>query len=523
MGVVLAGLGALVFGAHVRHGSLYYDDWYLSADTHYHGYWAVVRATLEVNPRRPLGALQLPLLHAVFGMHVHVALAVAAGLRCLMAWCVFLLVRTLGVELLPAAAMAVLALLFPFSDSNWLYSTGTQPTLAVVLYLLGATVALRGMRASGRRSRALHAGALALYAASIVLYEIAAVAVALSGLLYVGVGSVSKASRRWALDASVAIGLVLLITSRLVALVPGHDVHRVQAASGQLSHAGTILHQSLLLLGSSVVPWAGGRTVGLLALAAVVVTALVVIRMLPAGDDTRRQLTRWLVAAGAGLVFVEAGYFSLIPSESYYVPLQAGVGNRINALATVGYAVTLVSAAMIVGTLAARGLRRGRLTAAGVSLVLLVLPAVGYVQRVRSDVRKWNRAAVAQSIVRHRLHRVLPAPGRRSTVVLFGSPGFIADGIPIFGASYDFEGAARLLWHDPSISGVNVLRGTHLNCTPTGIRASGVGASGAFPYDRLVFVDLPSGQTSPVRSRDSCERLVARFPPGPLVGDVGYR
>jgi hypothetical protein len=107
--------------------------------------------------------------------------------------------------------------------------------------------------------------------------------------------------------------------------------------------------------------------------------------------------------------------------------------------------------------------------------------------------------------------------------VLFGAPGFIADGIPIFGASYDFEGAARLLWHDPSISGVNVLRGTHLSCTPTGIRASGVGASGAFPYDRMVFVDLPSGQTSAVRSRDSCARLVARFPPGPLVGDIGSR
>jgi hypothetical protein len=68
--------------------------------------------------------------------------------------------------------MASLVLLFPWSDSNRLWAMASYNQLAVVFWLLGLLLALRGFRSTGRAAVLLHAGALLLYAAGIAVYEL---------------------------------------------------------------------------------------------------------------------------------------------------------------------------------------------------------------------------------------------------------------------------------------------------------------------------------------------------------------
>jgi hypothetical protein len=82
--------------------------------------------------------------------------------------CLYVLLRSLSVRARDAAAVAALALTFPFSDSLWLWGVLSLTSLAISAALIGLILAPRALRSSGRRALALHTASLALYVGSIL-------------------------------------------------------------------------------------------------------------------------------------------------------------------------------------------------------------------------------------------------------------------------------------------------------------------------------------------------------------------
>jgi hypothetical protein len=79
--IVLVGLAAFVFGAHVRHGSFYYADWSHASDYRFEGFGGLaVEYWRDVIPGRPALAFLIPIPHALFGLDPGLHLALAAGL-----------------------------------------------------------------------------------------------------------------------------------------------------------------------------------------------------------------------------------------------------------------------------------------------------------------------------------------------------------------------------------------------------------------------------------------------------------
>lgn len=161
----------------------------------------------------------IPVVFRVFGATLgpHLVLAVALGVA--MSGCLYAVLRILRMPLLHAFAVATLVLVFPFSDSTRLWAMAGYNQLAVVLWLLGLLVALRGLTATGPRGALLHAGATILYVLGILVYELVAGVVLLSVVAYGlhSLGSRSTRSRvllRWLVGlvaSGAALGVVLLV------------------------------------------------------------------------------------------------------------------------------------------------------------------------------------------------------------------------------------------------------------------------------------------------------------------------
>ncbi len=89
VGVLPLGLGALVYGQYVTHGSYYYEDWAHAALTSFPphpGYLGVLRSYFSYFGFRPVLAAYIPTLYAILGLHQHLHIA----------WSVFLAVVGVG-------------------------------------------------------------------------------------------------------------------------------------------------------------------------------------------------------------------------------------------------------------------------------------------------------------------------------------------------------------------------------------------------------------------------------------------
>ena len=226
---LLAVLAVAAFGAHLRPGGFYNDDWsYLST--------AVYPARRHVRRRRarfdwlsfrPLQMLYWPFAFRVLGTDpsVHAAwlLAIARSWR---PWSSGCSGRCACPRCTPAS--------WPRSRScsrrrldPVLAGTGRQPARGGVLPRR-LIVALRGLRATGRDPLRSHLPAVVLYAASILLYEIAASVIVLTGLLYLAVAG-RRGLRPWLVDVVVAGTLLALVTS--------HTFYDPLSLGDQVDHA----------------------------------------------------------------------------------------------------------------------------------------------------------------------------------------------------------------------------------------------------------------------------------------------
>jgi hypothetical protein len=516
-GVALVGLGFLVLSSHVQHGGFYSDDWANAAAYHFEGWWRTsVYEWRHSIPERPILALLHPLPYALFGLDPSYHLAAAVVLAALTSLSFYALLRVLGIELRHALAMAMLSLVFPWSDAAHLWPTGAMNNVAVIAYFLGSVAALQGFALwHGRRRGAIvcHLLAAALYLVSIFTYEVALAAILFSGLLYRTRVSWRALRARWALDA------LLVLVSLAISLHLMSGVRHVGSLKQRVADLPHFLGQGLSLFASIFVPrdlsssWASswdvsssaGKLVVLAAAAGVVAAALARCRR-----SEESELRRWLYRSAAGAGGVTVAYVMFLGSGLF--PLfYPGLDDRIQTLAAFGFVVAAYSVLVLASLLVAG--RRGRVAVLIVSSGTILI-GLGLIQRVRDDVKSYDSAAAEQRYFLERLQIALPHPPAESTIFSFGYPARTAPGVPIFQAPSELRGAVDLRLNERSLKAVPIY-GQQVSCRRQ-IRAPAFDAESGAAYGHAVFVDLPTGRTRQIGSASACASARKVFKPGPI-------
>jgi hypothetical protein len=472
--------GAVLFAPQVINGGFYWDDWQNAANTHFArspGLFGALESATErpVFGYRPVLTTLLVLEHEAFGLHMWLHLAMAALFGVLTAWALYLLLRTLEFGRLDAALPAALLLAFPWVDSTRMWATASYDTLAVALYLFGLVFAVRGLRE--RRVR-LTVGSLVLYLLAAWTYEIVTVGVLASVAVYLAVAPRRAALRRFALDA--------VLVAVALALVASGTTRDPQSVSDQLDHARVIAGQSFSLLARALLPV--GSVPG-------VVGAVLLVAVVALGA---RRRDRWVAVAGAGALFVAAGYALFIPALPHYQPLAPGTTNRMNVLAAVGFVVLVYALVRIVA---------GRRDVVVVGLCLAI--GVGYAVKVIGDRGGWERSASEQERVLDAVPRGEPG----TTFYTFGAPTFAAPGVPVFSLPFDLKAAVRLRFDDVSLAAYPLAERSGIVCGEAGLYPTGgtYGPVHGEHYGSAVLVDVPRRRAIPIRSRAECVPWQARL------------
>jgi hypothetical protein len=150
-------------------------------------------------------------------------------------------------------------------------------------------------------------------------------------------------------------------------------------------------------------------------------------------------------------------------------------------------------------------------TAAGV--VAAIALAAGYVTDFRGHARDWDRGHAEAERIVETMKREVPRPAPGSTLYLFGQPGNTAPGVPIFAWVWDFNGAVKIAYDDPTLGGQPILPGATIACDRSAVYpdyAGGLmGPQLGSPYD-AVFVHA-DGRWAAIDSMDACVRETPRF------------
>jgi hypothetical protein len=239
------------------------------------------------------------------------------------------------------------------------------------------------------------------------------------------------------------------------------------------------------------------------------VVATAVWVALDRGGELAPLLRRALGITAAGLALWAAGMAVLVPGAAYYLPHVSGPGNRLLVASAVGGALALVGAAVAGGLVTATIARRPHLALA-VAAGLFAAASINNGARELRQQRAWRQSWAEATAIRSAVRTALPSVPPGSAVVTFEHrTAVLPDGVPVFGSSWDLEGAVRLLYRDPSVR-------AHpweasMRCTPPGLRFSDLPAP--FPYRSLWFVSVRESHAWPVTGQGACVDHLARLLP----------
>jgi hypothetical protein len=507
---LLAVLAVAAFGAHLRPGGFYNDDWVYLSSTVYPAedtFLGAVRA-LDWLSFRPLQMLYWPFAFRVVGTDPSVHAGWLLAIATLMATLVFVLLRALRLPALHAGLVAALVLLLPVADSTRFWPAQGANVLAVACYLGGVIVALRGLRATERDAVRSHLPAVVLYAASILLYEIAASTIVVTGLLYVTVAG-RRGVRPWAIDVALAGALLVLVTS--------HTFYDPLPLGDQLEHAVKIARQVPYVLAvtfwAPATPSPPARVAVLVVVAAILVAGVLAARRPHADPAYPAALRGWLALALGAALATGAAYLMIVPSATLD-PRGMGEFNRGNMLAGMGLVVFAYAVIAVAAHIAVGRLRAWQPAGMAVIAAAAVLIGAGAVHQVRADQRVWEDAAREQERIIDVVDRTTARPPRATTFLTFRAPIATAPAVPVFVAVYDLAGAVRLHYDDPSLRAYPVLSGSRVDCGPRSLTLhnhNDVAERQSAAYGAVRLVDVAGGRAVGVRNRSQCMALTRRL------------
>jgi len=521
VGALLALVAAAVYGPHAGAGGFLSDDWAIRALLTFsgdQGFFGAIQTLLGAPniSQRPGYAIYLAAADSVFGAHTAYYLAWAAAMGVVLALSVYWVLRLMKLPALVAGSVSLLILLFPGADALRLWITASGHQLSVTLAVLGFGLAILAFRAEGRSRIAMHAASVVLFAASVLFYEVALAVMCASVLLYLLIAPWREAVMRWVVDLVVLVPIAIIVTSK--------TSFERQDAAGMIEHARAMFSDALALLTSVVLP--GGVGIWLIAATALLVlgSAIAVARSLAAEDADRVELRRFLVTALAGLVVVVAGYAMYVPGIDYYTPGAYGIGNRVNNAASIGWALLLVSFAMLAVTLARRAIPGSRRYVQAIALGAVLLVALQYTGQVRADASRYQRAYATGARALATMRARVPKPPAGSLVLAFGQPIEQVAGIPVFGNTYDMTSSVQLMWNEPKIVSIPAYPDMKLDCRRRALELASARIdqrTASVPYGRAYFVNTVSGAYVVPRDRAACVRVTKTWKRSPLAAEPG--
>src|SRR3954447_10825459 len=116
---------AAAFGWYIAHGGLAVDDWFFLRAERFPGPDGRLGSGGSMwDPSRPLLGVYFLVLYGALGDHAAALLSVAAVLTGVLSLLLFWLLRLVGTPTVPAALVALLAIVSPLADSSTLWVTG---------------------------------------------------------------------------------------------------------------------------------------------------------------------------------------------------------------------------------------------------------------------------------------------------------------------------------------------------------------------------------------------------------------
>ncbi len=510
--------GLLLF-EHVVKAGFYSDDWAYRTAWQFHSkgsFWTGLSyfANISGLHGRPTLALYLSVIEQLFGYHPRWYLAWAVVLAIVFSFSVYLLLRILRLRPIDAALVSLFILVFPASDSTRIWAMISDAQVAMSFVVLGVCVRMKSLTLEGRSRMRWRLGALMLIAIGVTTYELTFGALLLLAVLYRTRVSWRRAVAEAAVDWAVLLLIYLLVLSHSTA------VHL--SATQTADHAWTIFKQSLTLFSTIALPFRS-TTAGLIVAGGIVVAAVFLALTLPSDDPVRGRLRWWLVAMGVALVMLVGAYGEYAPSQTFYVPLATGEINRTNAFAALPMLFIVYGLCVLVATMTFRSLHGGRIASAA-TVALAGALGIGYAVTMAGDMRLWdsgwNRAH--QTLINFQAQ--VPDLKHAPLVIFYGEPIQEAPGIPVWGHTWDLEGALQVTFHNPHIRGRPGFPGTKLLC-----RAGSAQLTNTYYPDALAFpsdnapwgsVYLYNTITNTVqvpRSKAQCQADAAAITPGPWV------
>jgi hypothetical protein len=455
----------------------------------------------------------------LFGADTGAWFAWQAASCILMCLALFALLRELGLRYLDAAAIAALLAVFPASVSLWLWSPIVHASLSITLAALGFLLALWGFRRKGRPRLALHAASLILFVLSLLLYEVCLPLFLASYLLYALQAPQREARLRWLVDCLVLLPLALVISSATDS--------RDQGVGGSIDHAAKIVEQLPNLLFERLLPFGAAPVLGALAVLAIYGCGLIVIRRRPVEDPVAARLRRLFAITAGGVVVIALGYLIYVPGIDYYLPLAEGIGDRVNAVAGIGWILCLYALLAMTATLLTMWLRQQALAAALGTVALAVALGLSWLAPIADESRAYLAADETSDRVLRVVQQAVPDPPRGSVIWTFGQPVEAAVGVPIFANYWNMTAAVQLGYHDRHLRSFVALPGTRFECRADGVVPGGhfeypppaPGKLGDFGsrYGRTYFVDTERGQFATIDSRSRCLELSQAFRLSPTL------
>jgi hypothetical protein len=481
-----------------------------------YGHHTAAGALIDAADSRFLAAFYWLATHELFGLHAKPFLVVAAGLGVVLSLAIYALLRELRVEILPAFVIALLMLAWPPADTVRVWATPALSQVSFAAWAVGALLALRAFRASGRRRTYLHVGSFVLYGIGLGITELPlGFVILVSPLLYLTVAPWRASALRWVADLALA-GLAAAFVALPAAQAPEHAVRGVDDWGEEIR---LYADQSITLFSHALAPFLhGARWIVFVGAVLLLAAAGWVARNDP--PEARQFARKWLAATGIAVAAIAGGYAIYIPADPYYFPLQEGLAGRVNISVAAPFAVLLVALAMLGGLLLFRwlgDLRRAALTA-GLAYSAILFAA--FVSDLRIDLRVWDRSADEQYRVLNAIVGAVPHPPRNTGLFVFGAGGTVTPGLSTFYHGWELTGALRTTYRRGDMTGVPIFETRGVACRPDAVVASMVGTPMVLQttrYGSAVFVDVNSGRSTTIRSERQCLRVAASYLPGPFA------
>jgi hypothetical protein len=420
----------------------------------------------------------------------------------------YVLLRHFRLGALPSFAVVVAFIIFPGSDSVRLWPSGVGAQFILAIFIIGILLSVFAFSKPRRYAIPLHLLSLICFGALLLTYEVVVPLICCSAILYLLCGIPKRlVFIKGSLD--VALVVAFFIYRFVLASIPTTSFVVSRSLGGMINRFLDLLTQAWTTWKLMFVPLNLGRALPLAIL-------LLIIYGLTQ-RDVRSAYRKWIYLAIGGIVISAVSLSAYITTSDWYMPNASGLVNRVNLVASIGYAALAVG---ILGCLWEVLKMRANYILATLFVGVTTLGVVYHQVKWERETQKtyaqsWREQGRIISNFKG-LSNKIPA---NASIYSFGHPMHVGKWIPVFGSSWDLRGAIKSTTHlKPPFA--SPFEGG-MTCTPEGISANGNLQASFKAPSSIYFFNHRQSAIHHVVDQQTCQQLVNTWEhPVMLVNEI---